>query len=249
LIEVPPPKQKTGDFDLAEVTALFNAKAGAWDQKYQAGGDLVLRVAAFEELLAARLSPNDKVLDLGCGTGAIASACSASGFRVTACDVAEKMIDAGKRCYPASGIQWCVLPPDWRLLPFDACTFDAIVASSVLEYVPDVNSVLMECQRILKPDGILIATVPDPRAMIRKLEKLVRPVAALLNRLPVLNRIPKFRSYASYLKCSRNRMSLNEWLGIGAHACFMAANQTERSAFKAPLALIVFRKIAKKAGQ
>ena len=100
--------------DFKEVRHLFNRKATTWNQKYETGGSLAFRVSAFRELVAHELSPNNKVLDLGCGTGAIAAALSDGGLQVTACDVAEKMIDAGRRIYKAFPIQWCLLPPTGR---------------------------------------------------------------------------------------------------------------------------------------
>src|SRR5262245_4234281 len=102
----------TANRALAEIQALFNAKAPTWNAKYRTDGPLAFRVAAFQRLLLAQLPINSKVLDLGCGSGAIASALAGNGFRVTACDIAEKMIEAGKQIYGQSRIEWCVLPPD-----------------------------------------------------------------------------------------------------------------------------------------
>ena len=246
LIGTRSPKPKRADYDLTEVRALFNAKATTWNQKYDVGGALAFRVGAFERLVAGQLFPNAKVLDLGCGTAAIASALSARGFRVTACDIAEQMIEAGKRIYGESGIEWCVLPSDWKQLPFNSCTFDGIIASSVLEYLPNVQGVLMECQRLLKSDGILVASVPNPRTLTRKLERLVRPTAAVLAEFPGLYRIPKLHSYARYLKCSCNRMSLDEWRAAGVRAHFAEIDQVETGAPKESLAFVIFRKTTTK---
>jgi ubiquinone/menaquinone biosynthesis C-methylase UbiE len=243
------PKSNAADYQLTEVRALFNAKARTWNQKYQAGGALIFRITVFERLLASRLSPAAKVLDLGCGTAAIASALSAGGFRVTACDFAEEMIEAGKRIYKQSTIEWCLLPPDWKQLPFEACTFDGVVASSVLEYLHDVNGVMGECHRVLKPGGIMIATVPNPRTLTRKLEKIVRSAAAVLDRVPGFDRIPKLHFYTTYLKCSQNRMSLDEWLATGTRANFVVIDPIEIDARNASLAFLLFRKPTTEAEQ
>src|SRR5262245_23094346 len=111
-MEMPLPSPKFENSSCAEVRALFNAKAARWNTKYQAGGALAFRVETFEKLLPKHLCSNDKILDFGCGTGAIASVLAARGLRVTACDVAEKMIEVGKRIYAQSGIEWCLLPID-----------------------------------------------------------------------------------------------------------------------------------------
>jgi ubiquinone/menaquinone biosynthesis C-methylase UbiE len=242
-------KPEAADYDLAQVRALFNAKARTWNQKYQAGGALASRVTAFERLVAGQLFLNAKVLDLGCGTAAIASMFSARGFQVTACDIAEEMIEAGKQIYGESTIEWCHLPPDWKHLPFDAGTFDAIVASSVLEYLPDVNGVLTECQRVLKAGGIFVATVPNPRTLTRKLERLVRPAAMLLNRWRGLHRIPKLHSYVTYLRCSCNRMSLDEWRATGTRANFAEIEQIGTGGPTTSLAFLIFHKTTTEAGQ
>jgi ubiquinone/menaquinone biosynthesis C-methylase UbiE len=152
LAEIPEQIEKSS---VREVKTLFNEKAKTWGSKYQTGGPLAFRVAAFRRLLSARLVPaNSRVLDLGCGTASIAAALSATGFQVTACDVADEMIAAGKQAYQEYPIEWHLLDADWRRLPFERQTFDGIVASSVFEYLPDVSSVLVECQRILRPAGI-----------------------------------------------------------------------------------------------
>lgn len=204
--------------EATQVRDLFNAKAGKWNEKYQPGGALVIRVTIFAEMAVKYLLPNDKILDLGCGTGAIASELAARNFRVTACDIAEQMIEAGRRKYVGSNIEWRVLPPDWNQLPFAVNTYDCLVASSVLEYLPDVAAVLKECSRILKPGGILVATVPNPCKLIRKLERIMRPPAMLMHHLRVVKWIPRLHAHTTYLKCSCNRMSLDRWLAIGRDA-------------------------------
>src|SRR5690242_4856017 len=115
---------KTADRALAEVKALFNAKAPTWNAKYRADGPLAFRIAAFQNILLGQLPIKSEVLDLGCGTGTIASALSTNGFQVTACDIAEQMIKAGKQIHEGSNIEWCVLPPEWKQLPFASCSFD-----------------------------------------------------------------------------------------------------------------------------
>jgi ubiquinone/menaquinone biosynthesis C-methylase UbiE len=230
------------EYDLEEVKALFNAKARTWNQKYEAGGSLAFRAMVFDSLIRRQLSTDARVLDLGCGTAAIASVLSESGFRVTACDIAEEMIEAGKRIHVASPIEWCLLPGDWKRLPFEPCTFDAIIASSILEYLPDVSGVLRECQRVLIPGGIMIATVPNPHTLLRKLERLLRPLAVGLEQLRAWNRVGKLKSYTTYLKCSRNRMSLDEWMAIGRCANFSEINLIETEAQSTSLILLVFGK-------
>src|SRR5208283_2423080 len=118
-----------------EIQKLFNAKAGSWDRKYDGQGPLTFRIAVFSGLLARLVRPGSAILDFGCGTGAISAALAPQGYAMTACDVAEKMIEHGKSAHPQQPIKWLLLPADWEKLPWEADTFDAIIASSVFEYL------------------------------------------------------------------------------------------------------------------
>jgi ubiquinone/menaquinone biosynthesis C-methylase UbiE len=225
-----------------EVERLFNAKAKTWSRKYEPGGRLVGRAAMFLELVERFLSRNDRVLDLGCGTGAIASRLAAHGFKLTACDVAKEMIETGKKNYPNPSIEWLLLSSGWEQFPFGPHTFEGIVASSVFEYLTDLDNTFAECHRTLKPGGLLFATVPNSRSVVRMLEKLLRPLATLGTQLPMFNHILRFRAYTSYLKHSRNRMPLTKWLELGRRTRFSAVKWGKCPGSKGALVFLVFRK-------
>jgi 2-polyprenyl-3-methyl-5-hydroxy-6-metoxy-1,4-benzoquinol methylase len=44
---------------------------------------------------------------------------------------------------------------DGTTIPCEDCSVDVILATELFEHVPDLNSVLSECHRVLKEDGIL----------------------------------------------------------------------------------------------
>jgi ubiquinone/menaquinone biosynthesis C-methylase UbiE len=48
---------------------------------------------------------------------------------------------------------------DIRELPFDDATYDFVLASIVLDYVPDDSRAIKEIRRVLKPNGIAILPV------------------------------------------------------------------------------------------
>jgi SAM-dependent methyltransferase len=52
---------------------------------------------------------------------------------------------------------------DMRLLPFDDAVMDLIVCNSTLEHISDIESVLGEFSRVLRPGGYLLFTVPSIR--------------------------------------------------------------------------------------
>jgi SAM-dependent methyltransferase len=49
---------------------------------------------------------------------------------------------------------------DLTLLPFRSGTFDAVTALDVIEHIQDDRRALEEISRVLRPGGILVATVP-----------------------------------------------------------------------------------------
>ena len=114
------------------------------------------------------LQPGELVLDLGCGFGRHAYEVLRRGARVVACDMAipelrevrntyAAMVDAGEIDADAGAT---ASAGDATRLPFPDHTFDRIIASEVLEHVPDDHAAMAELTRVLKPGGVLAATVP-----------------------------------------------------------------------------------------
>jgi ubiquinone/menaquinone biosynthesis C-methylase UbiE len=205
-----------------EVALLFDAKARSWDSKYRDNGPLAYRAAAFSALLSGRVNSGAAVLDFGGGTGAISSALARQGFQMTVCDLSEGMLQAGKDLYSSQGIDWVLLPKEWRRLPFADRQFDAIMASSVFEYLDNAANVLAECGRVLRPGGKLVFSVPNPRDPIRRLERILRPLAILALKIPFVGSLPKIGNYLRYLQVSRARFSETQWQKKAARAGFRA---------------------------
>lgn len=108
------------------------------------------------------------LLDLGCGFGRHAFEAARRGAHVTACDMAiaelvdvratfAAMADAGEL---NDSVQCTQVAGDATSLPFDDNTFDRIIASEVLEHIPNDIDALHELTRVLKPGGMIAATVP-----------------------------------------------------------------------------------------
>ena len=47
-------------------------------------------------------------------------------------------------------------------LPFTDGVFDVVVATAVIEHVPEPEKMVTECHRVLRQEGICIFTTPDP---------------------------------------------------------------------------------------
>ena len=211
-----------------DVRWLFNHKAATWQGKYRPGSKLQARLERFTTRLEKLLLPPARILDLGCGTGDLAAALSAQGYRVTACDIAEKMLDVARQAYARAGVEWRGLDTAWRELPFAAGGFDGAVASSVFEYLEAVPGVASELARVLRPGGVLLLSVPNPYNRLRKVEAGLQSLAG--RRLPSwLERIPRLDSYVAYLRLSRNRWGCEGWQTALSAANFAALDDRDFS--------------------
>lgn len=94
------------------------------------------------------------VLDIGCGTGAMSKKLTPWG-RVVSADYSSLALSYSRR----RGLdRLCV--SDAMRLPFQSATFDVVFALDVLEHVKDDEAALCEIQRVVKPGGLVMATVP-----------------------------------------------------------------------------------------
>jgi SAM-dependent methyltransferase len=115
-----------------------------------------------------RVGRGTRFADVGAGAGRHSFEALRRGADVTAVDLDEvelkavagmfdAMVTAGE--VPAGG-RGRVRVADIRDLPYETGTFDCVLASEILEHVPDDDSAIAELVRILAPGGLLAVTVP-----------------------------------------------------------------------------------------
>ncbi|UBU18307.1 class I SAM-dependent methyltransferase [Nonomuraea gerenzanensis] len=101
-----------------------------------------------------------RILDAGCGSGALAAELRGRGAVVTGIDFSAGMLAVARR---RLGDDADLRVADLREpLPFDDGTFDDVMASLVLHYLKDWGPTLAEMRRVLRPGGRLIASVNHP---------------------------------------------------------------------------------------
>lgn len=114
------------------------------------------------------LRAGDSLLDLGCGFGRHAYEALRRGASVVAVDMSLGELSEVRAMFaaldaegdaPPNGLAEAVQADACRL-PFPDSTFDRIIASEVLEHIPDDRGALAELQRVLRPGGTMAVTVP-----------------------------------------------------------------------------------------
>ena len=103
------------------------------------------------------LSVDERVLEIGCATGALTSYLTDSGFRATGIDRSSAMIDHARNDHPHLDLR----VGDATSLPFDDGAFDAVVAASVVNVVDDAKQVVSEMHRVCAPGGTVSVLVPS----------------------------------------------------------------------------------------
>ena len=109
----------------------------------------------FKRLLRERLSRGGlRILDVGCGTGAVGVDFSSYGWL---CAV-DRSIDA--LAFARSRGLKAVVASEATSLPFADATFDLVIAFDVIEHVANDVGMLLELGRVLRPGGAVAIHVP-----------------------------------------------------------------------------------------
>jgi SAM-dependent methyltransferase len=104
------------------------------------------------------VGPELRVLDLGCGRGALAVQAQRRGAVVTAVDAAPAMVRALRAQHP--GIDARVM--DAQRLDFADGAFDLVLSGFVMHLLPDPVAAAAEVRRVLIPGGRFAFSRPGP---------------------------------------------------------------------------------------
>ena len=106
------------------------------------------------------IPPQSKILDYGCGEGVALAGLSEKGnIHTDSCgvDIAENAVKKASTRFPE--LKFLQTNPDGTTSFADE-SFDAIVASEVIEHIFDTDGVFKEFRRLLRPSGRLLLSCP-----------------------------------------------------------------------------------------
>ncbi len=122
--------------------------------EYGAGVHVKHRLMRYHDFFVDRIKPGERVLDVGCGYGAVASSIAErSRARVTGIDLNAASVDQARRSHQAPGLEFVhgEAPGDLK-----AEHFDVIVLSNVLEHINERGPFLAALRAKATPSRLLI---------------------------------------------------------------------------------------------
>lgn len=107
------------------------------------------------------LNPRTTVLDVGCGNAALWASQTRpipNDTRVVLADQSPGMIRAAQQSLRAVDGNWEFQIASVERLPFESQSFDVVIANHMLYHAADMSAAVHELGRVLKPDGVALAS-------------------------------------------------------------------------------------------
>lgn len=132
------------------------------------------------ERVRAHLTPSDRVLELGCGTGTTALELAANAAEIIATDYSPAMIDIATSKAASAGVQ----NVQFRTGSLDDPAlgregFDVVMAMNLLHLLEDTPKTIRRISELVRPGGLFISKTPcvgDQGRVIRFAIPLLRAV-------------------------------------------------------------------------
>jgi ubiquinone/menaquinone biosynthesis C-methylase UbiE len=168
-----------------DVEAFWDTAAAAYDRAFDAPGHAGHALRSRQDAVLSLLGDGPgKVLDAGMGPGRLLLALSERGWRVSGVDVSEQMVALARRRAPDAAER--LVCASLERLPFSDSSFDAVVATGVLEYVGYAPGCVSELARVLRPEGLAVVGVPNRWLVWRR--SFLYPLIRALKRISTFGR-------------------------------------------------------------
>lgn len=132
-----------------------------------------------EAIRRVGLGAGQRVLDIGCGSGAFLRAAADRGARAFGPDASEGLIEIARGRVPEADVR----VGDMQFLPYDDDSFDVVTGFNSFFFAADMTAALREAGRVAKPGAaVLIQVWGRPERC--DLDAMKRALVALLPEVP-----------------------------------------------------------------
>jgi ubiquinone/menaquinone biosynthesis C-methylase UbiE len=156
--------------DLSTIKSKMRA---TWEDGDYASFATYMEPGAIEILEDWSITPGQRLLDVGCGSGQTAIPAARRGLHVTGIDIAENLIEHARKRARAEGLVARFDQGDAEALPYPDGSFDAAVTLIGAMFAPRPDRVASEFARVVRPGGRLYMANWTPYGMPAQMFKCV----------------------------------------------------------------------------
>jgi SAM-dependent methyltransferase len=134
-------------------------------------------IADMHDLVVERVAPErgERVLDVACGTGAVAERAAARGAEVTGVDLAPALIETARERAAERALAIDYRVGDCERLDLPDASFDVVASAVGIMFAPDHAASAAELARVTRPGGRLALAHWTPTSGVADLFKLMAP--------------------------------------------------------------------------
>lgn len=148
-----------------------------------------------------------RLLDIGCGKGELAEYINSELYGIERNQIKAEI--ARTKSYKE-----VIIGDIEKNIPFLSSYFDVVVCAEVLEHLLDPRKALRNIYRLLKPDGLLLVSVPNPQGLRRFLFDFHDEFIGLKNEGDVHYHYGTAKQWQGFLKKERFKIIHIEGLGF-----------------------------------
>ncbi|MFC1753747.1 class I SAM-dependent methyltransferase [Thermoproteota archaeon] len=127
-----------------------------------------MRYGIVSQMLSLFLSKDTKILDIGCYDGSMFEVLKKdfNGLEYIGVDADSTALDIARR----RGVKTFNINLESGTLPFKKDSFDVIIVGEILEHLRDPSRTLKKTQEILKPEGVILVSLPNECTFYHRLK-------------------------------------------------------------------------------
>ena len=174
----------------------------------------MVRQVVQKELATRKTVSEVDLLDFGCSPGVLLADLAKLGSLASGVDTSEAMI-AKARAHLASidlgKVNLECLRDSSGTGDYQTRRYDIVVCTSVLEFIPDMESAISKLAACMRSGGILILSVPNRQSVLRRSERFIYRYPKSFRQFPKLHHLT---SSDSYLSIQQHQLTLAELTSI-----------------------------------